>query len=365
MKVLDIVRTKVVSLDPDETVGKALNIMSKNKIHQIPIIDGDSIYRGMIFAKQFVSINALPDSKLRSFICNTPILTENEQIEKCAQLMIVSANRALPLLDNGRLKGLISERDILKISDFGHATVDEVMSGAIVIEEQSTLGNALSKMRRYNISRLPIINTNGVLVGIINALDIAEVISTPRERSTKSKGIGSLATIRDLEVKSIMKRAISVERRTRVNDILSHFNNNEEVVVVGDRRPIGIVTPKDILELILPRINKPTIHVAHLVDEVTRSEIETQMHKFLEKIQGKLGDIHLVVVYVDKHKTRKYSMRARLFTDKGVINAKGVAFDPVSSCKVMISRLDRQIKSEHSQRVRDRKHATSASGTMR
>ena len=115
MKVLDIVRTKVVSLDPDETVGKALNIMSKNKIHQIPIIDGDSIYRGMIFAKQFVSINALPDSKLRSFICNTPILTENEQIEKCAQLMIVSANRALPLLDNGRLIGLISERDILKI----------------------------------------------------------------------------------------------------------------------------------------------------------------------------------------------------------------------------------------------------------
>jgi CBS domain-containing protein/ribosome-associated translation inhibitor RaiA len=364
MKVLDIAKTKVFSLDPDETVGKALSIMSENKIHQIPIIDSDSIYRGMIFAKQFVSINALPDSKVRSFICNTPILDENDQIEKCAQLMIVSANRALPLLDNGRLTGLISETDILKISDFGHANVDEVMSGAIVIEEQTTLGNALSKMRRYNISRLPIINTKGVLVGIVNALDIAGVISTPRERSTKSKGIGSLATIRDLEVKSIMKRSISVERGTRVNDIISHFNNYEEIVVVGDRRPIGIITPKDILELILPRISKPTIHVAHLVDEVTRSEIEMQMHKFLEKIQGKLGDVHLVVVYVDKHKTRKYSMRARLNTDRGVIDAKGVAFDPMSACKVMISRLDRRIKSEHSQRVSDRKHARTARGNI-
>src|SRR6476620_479914 len=112
MKVLDIAKTKVFSLNTDETVGKALSIMSENKIHQIPIIDSDSIYRGMIFAKQFVSINALPDSKVRSFICNTPILDEDEQIEKCAQLMIVSANRALPLLDNGRLIGLISERDI-------------------------------------------------------------------------------------------------------------------------------------------------------------------------------------------------------------------------------------------------------------
>src|SRR5215831_4628748 len=209
MKVLDIAKTRVISLHPDETVGKALSMMSENKIHQIPIIDSDSIYRGMIFAKQFVSVNALPDSKVKSFICNTPILNENEQIEKCARLMIVSANRALPLLDNGRLTGLISETDILRNSDFGHANVDEVMTGAIVIEERTTLGNALSKMRRYNISRLPIINSKGVLVGIVNALDIAEVISTPRERPTKSKGIGNVAAIRDLEVKSIMKRSIS------------------------------------------------------------------------------------------------------------------------------------------------------------
>ena len=365
MKVLDIAKTKVFSLHPDETVGKALSIMSENKIHQIPIVDTDSTYRGMIFAKQFVNVNALPDSKVRSFICNTPIVDREDQIEKCAQLMLVSANRALPLLDNGRLVGLISETDILKTSEFGHASVDEVMSGAIVIEETTTLSNALSKMRRYNISRLPIINPKGVLVGIINALDIAEVLSTPRERSTKSKGIGSLATIKDLEVKSIMKHPISVERGTKVNGIIGHFDNNEEIVVVGDRRPIGIITPKDILELILPRVNKPTIHVAHLVDEATRSEIEIQMLKFVEKIQGKLGDIHLAIVYVDKHKTRKYSMRARLITDKRVIDAKGVAFDPLSACKAMISRLDRRLKSEHGQRVRDKKHAKSARNNMR
>jgi CBS domain-containing protein/ribosome-associated translation inhibitor RaiA len=365
MKVLDIAKTKVFSLLPDETVGKALSIMSENKIHQIPIVDNNSIYKGMIFAKQFVNINALPDSKVRSFICNTPIVEREEQLEKCAQLMVVSANRALPLLDNGRLVGLISETDILKTSDFGHARVDDVMSGAIVIEETNTLGNALSKMRRYNISRLPIINPKGVLVGIINALDIADVLSTPRERSTKSKGIGSLATIKDLEVRSIMKHSISVERGTKVNDIIGHFDNNEEIVIVGDKRPIGIITPKDILELVLPRAKKPTIHVTHMVDEATRSEIEVQMQKFLKKIQGKLGDVQLAIVYVDKHKTRKYSMRARLFTDKRVIDAKGVAFDPLSACKAMVSKLDRRLKSEHDQRVRDKKHAKSARNSMR
>ena len=362
MKVFEIVKTKLFSLHPEETVGRALSLMSENRIHQIPIIDSNSIYKGMIFAKQFLSVNASPDSKVKSFICSTPVLNENDEIEKCAQLMIVSSNRALPLLDNGRLIGLLSESDVLRISDFGHAIVDEVMSGAIVIEEQTTLGNALSKMRQYSISRLPIINTKGILVGIVNALDIAEVNSTPRERSTKSKGIGSLATIRDLKVKSIMKRPISVERGTKVNDVIPHFSNNEEIVIVGNKRPIGIITPKDILELILPRMSKPTIHVAHFVDEATRSEIEVQMHKFIEKIQGKLGHIRLVVVYADKHKTRKYSMHARLMTERGIIDAKGVAFDPLSACKVTISRLNRRIKSEHSQRVRSRQHARSARG---
>ena len=362
MKVLEIAKTKVLSLDPEETVGKALSLMYENKIHQIPIIDTDSVYRGMIFAKQFLTVNALPHSKVKSFISNTPSLDESDDVEKCVQLMVVTGNRALPLLESGRLTGLLSEIDILTISDFGHAIVDEVMSGAIVIEEQTALGNALSKMRRYNISRLPVITPNGILVGIINSLDIAEVISTPIERSTKSKGIGGLVAIRDLKVKSIMKRPISVERGTRVNDVVAHLKNSEEIVVVGDKRPIGIITPKDILELILPRMNKPTVHVAHLDDENARSEIEIQMHKFLDKIRGKMGDIHLVVVYADKHKTRKYSMRARLITTTGVIDAKCVAFDPLSACKGMIARLDRRIKSEHSQKVRNRQHAKSARG---
>ena len=48
-------------------------------------------------------------------------------------------------------------------------------------------------MRRYNISRLPVINPNGVLTGIINSLDVSKIIATPRERASKSPGVGTLA----------------------------------------------------------------------------------------------------------------------------------------------------------------------------
>jgi CBS domain-containing protein len=234
------------------------------------------------------------------------------------------------------------------------------MSGAIVIEEENTLSNAMSKIRRYNISRLPMINSHGILTGVINAIDIIKILATPRERATKSPGVGTMATIREVKVKDIARRSVSVERGTKLNQISEHFRRNEEIIIVGDKRPIGIVTPKDLLEVILPKDSGPSIHMAHLDDNEAQREIEEEMKRFLNKIQGKLENINQVTIYADKHKTRKYSLRARMITRSGVIEAKAVAFDPISACKELISRFDRRIRSEHSQKVKHRQERTPA-----
>jgi CBS domain-containing protein/ribosome-associated translation inhibitor RaiA len=262
----------------------------------------------------------------------------------------------------GKLVGILSETDIAQTADFGGATVDEVMSGAIVIEEDTTLSDAVSKMRRYNISRLPVINEKGVLRGVMSILDAASIIAAPTERTSKSAAItGNKARVKgDVKVKDIARRAVSVERGTRLNSLADNFKKSDEIVVVGDGRPMGIVTPKDALEVILPKKGEPAIHMAHLEDAQERREIEEQLAKFLKKIQGKLGDIQSVVVYADKHKTRKYSVRCRLITAKGVINAHAVGYDPITAAKELIQRLDRQIKADHTQKVKGRQHRESA-----
>jgi hypothetical protein len=102
------------------------------------------------------------------------------------------------------------------------------------------------------------------------------------------------------------------------------------------------------------------VYIAHLDNEEDCQEIEEQLSRFLKKIQGKLEIVQLVIVYVDKHKTRKYSIRARMVTNRGVTDAKAVGYDHLSACKELVSRLDRRIKSEHSQKVRGRRHRESA-----
>jgi CBS domain-containing protein len=362
MKVSEIMVTDVVTLSSEDTVAKALNLIADRSINQIPIVDENGKYLGMIFAKQLINSTAQPSSKLKSYIINTSTLSPDHDVEKAAQLVIGSGNRAMPVVEEkGKLVGIVSETDLVSTADFGHAIVDEVMSGAIVIEENTSLADAVSKMRRYNISRLPVINTKGVLRGILNILDIAKIIATPRERTSKSAAIsGGTAGIKDVKAKDIMGRAVSVERGTKLNVLTDHFKRNEETIVVGNGRPMGMVTPKDALELILPKKNgKPIIHMAHLEDGQDRIEIQEQLVRFLQKIQGRLGDVRSMVVYADKHKTRKYSLRTRLITSRGVIDAKAVGYDPLSASKELVARLERRIKSEHSQMVKSKQHRES------
>jgi CBS domain-containing protein/ribosome-associated translation inhibitor RaiA len=362
MKVSEIMVTDIVTLSSEDTVAKALNLMADRSINQIPAVDEKGKYLGMIFAKQLINSTAQPYSKLKSYIINTSTLSPDHDIERAAQLVIGSGKRAMPVVvEKGKLVGIVSETDLVSTADFGHAIVDEVMSGAIVIEENTSLADAVSKMRRYNISRLPVINTKGILRGTLNILDIAKIIATPRERTSKSAAIsGGTAGIKDVKVRDIMRRAISVERGTKLNVLTDHFKRNEEVVVVGNGRPMGIVTPKDALELILPKkSSEPIIHMAHLEDGQDRIEIQEQLARFLQKIQGKLGDVRSIVVYADKHKTHKYSLRTRLITSRGVIDAKAVGYDPLSASKELVARLERRIKSEHSQMVKGKQHRES------
>lgn len=352
----------VASLSSEDTVAKALSLMIDRSINQVPLVDGGGRYAGMVFAKHLLGSSAQTGSKLKGYSSNTSALSPDDDVEKAARMVLGSGNRALPVVSGGKLVGIVSETDIAQTADFGHAIVDEVMSGAIVIEEDKPLADAMSKMRRYNISRLPVINVKGVLRGIISILDAASVVAAPTERTSKSAGIsgGKSKMHGDVKVQELMHRAVSVERGTRMSTLGEHFKRSEEIIVVGDGRPMGIVTSKDALELILPKKGGPEVHVSHLEDSSDRHEIEGHLAKFIKKIQGRIDGLQSVVVYADKHKTRKYSVRCRLITARGVINAKAVGYDPTSAAKELIQKLDRQIKSEHTQKVKGRQHRETA-----
>ena len=107
------------------------------------------------------------------------VTSPDDTIEKAATLMAHVNCGALPVGENDRLVGMITDRDIAlravaKGNPPGQCTVREVMSRGIkyVFEDETTQAAAKS-MSNLQIRRLPVLNRQKRLVGIVSLGDLA------------------------------------------------------------------------------------------------------------------------------------------------------------------------------------------------
>ncbi|HEY7695332.1 MAG TPA: CBS domain-containing protein [Nitrososphaeraceae archaeon] len=354
MKVSEIMTRNVVSLLLDDTIGKALNIMYNERINQVPVTDIHRNFQGMVYAKQFLSVNLSMSSKLKSYLRNTSVLNGEDSLKKGTHMIVITGNRALPVVDDSKLIGILSETDVILKTSFDKTTVDNAMSNVIVINDDVPLSLALAKMRRHNVSRLPVINSEGILVGILNALEKTRLLATPEKRIPKDSWISTkIPAVSQIKAREVMRGMKFVKKGTKLNEIKSSFNKFEEIIIVDDKRkPIGILTPRDALEMILPRRGNAPINIINVSDLSVRRIIEANLVRFWNRMHGRAKEIKALDVYVDKYKTRKYSLRARLISSKSVFSAKAVAYEPSSASKKLISILDRQIRSSKAKKIR-------------
>lgn len=103
----------------------------------------------------------------------------NEPITAAAKLLKKYNIGALPVCDDkGKLKGMITDRDIAircvaESSDPNKAVVSDIMTrGAVTIDENAYIGDAARIMAEAQIRRLPVCK-NGTLVGMLSLGDLA------------------------------------------------------------------------------------------------------------------------------------------------------------------------------------------------
>ncbi len=86
---------------------------------------------------------------------------------------------ALPVLRDGRVAGIISERDVIyRMADHGAACLElpvgEIMtSPAITVEPSTTVDEALSLMTRRRFRHFPVVE-NGALIAFISIGDLVK-----------------------------------------------------------------------------------------------------------------------------------------------------------------------------------------------
>lgn len=114
-----------VTITKDETVADALRLMKENRIGGIPVIDEDRHLIGILTNRDLRFQQNLDLAISEVMTSENLVTTKNADLAEASQILLENKIEKLPVVDDeNRLVGLITYRDITKISEYPNACKD-------------------------------------------------------------------------------------------------------------------------------------------------------------------------------------------------------------------------------------------------
>ena len=115
-----------VTITKEQTVGDALRLMKENHIGGIPVVDDQMKLIGIVTNRDLRFQTDMNLSIAEVMTCEKLVTTTNPNLQEASQILLKNKIEKLPVVDNdGKLIGLITYRDITKIQDYPNACKDD------------------------------------------------------------------------------------------------------------------------------------------------------------------------------------------------------------------------------------------------
>lgn len=118
-RILENKQGEVITVAPDDTIYTALEVMAQYNIGALPVAEGDQL-RGVFSERDYARKVVLKgksarDTTVRELMTSDVFtVTPESSVDECMADMTNHHIRHLPVLENGRLIGLISIGDVVK-----------------------------------------------------------------------------------------------------------------------------------------------------------------------------------------------------------------------------------------------------------
>ncbi len=117
-KAKEVMNTNVIGVRKNEDIYEAIRTLVLNNITGLPVTDENGMLAGVITEKDVLSLlynmedrpGTVEDFMTRSVVC----FDQEDDLTHVAETLRTNNFRRVPILDNGRLVGIISRRDIIK-----------------------------------------------------------------------------------------------------------------------------------------------------------------------------------------------------------------------------------------------------------
>lgn len=120
MKVCDIMSDRVVSISPNENLSAAAKLLKRCNIGALPVCEGEGRLRGILTDRDIVmrcvALDSDPQEVKVGEVMSRGVITTGpfEELEHAVRLMSGDQVRRIPVLDRGRLVGMVSLCDMAR-----------------------------------------------------------------------------------------------------------------------------------------------------------------------------------------------------------------------------------------------------------
>ncbi len=161
------------------------------------------IHKNMPIEQQVDHVDRVKRSE-NGVIVDPFFLSPDHRVEDANELMGKYKISGVPIVRDGKLVGILTNRDMRFLSDFSQR-IEDVMTkeNLITAPVGTTLAQAQEILRIHRIEKLPLVDENGALKGLITIKDIEKNLKYPNSARDKSgrllcaAAIGATADVLD------------------------------------------------------------------------------------------------------------------------------------------------------------------------
>ena len=364
MQAKEVMTAKVMTCTLADPISQILSKMIRNKIHQIPILQGKEL-RGIVTLKSIITKEIDPTKTYaKTVMVPAPIVSPEDDIQRVIEILTGSNLRAVPVFDT-QLRGIISETDLMKLVDL-RGNAQAIMKEAITVDENDDIGKAKKLMIQKNIARIPV-TSKGKCIGIIDTLDLVKILQPGHEAfyesvvpgGQKHHGSREKQNINKVSVKNVMREPKIVGQDEELKNIASLLKENDSVLIGNGS--LGIITPKDILRLIVKPKEFELVEVvgAEDVDSFVLNKIYQAAEEIVRPLSKSMS-LQPMRIHIKKHHKQgarnNYEIRIELPTSLGNFHStkthspKGKKYDDlVTLVQEALKDLEKEIRKKHDQ----------------
>ncbi len=357
MDIADIATTDYTEADIGQRFGKIRAAFEESNPKAIVITD-DGEYAGIVTERQLLQSHIEDNTKASAFMRSAPGIERSENIREVARMLVEGGTMAAPVFEDGELSGIITADAVLRavLDNLDAITVGQIYTeDVITTTADATVGQAINLLREHGISRLPVLDDDGSLDGVVTTHDLQNVIIRDMDKATTGDRGGDIERILDIPVYDVMNSPVTTatpeEPVSSAVERMFEYDHNGLVVTPHENDPTvaGVLTKTDVLRALTfteeEHMDVQITNIA-LLDTISREDIREDITRVTDKYRRM--QVQHAHVRFQQHKeklrgTPLIQCQIRLRTNRDQVAGSGEGYGANAAFHVALDKLERNV----------------------